>query len=226
MADSGATLIVADSGPLIGLTKLGLLELLPRSFDAVYIPRTVLSEATGSRTHPDADTLLRFIAANDGGRIRITPDTTTQLTLELGKWLDPGETQAINLAHGLGCPVLSGRKAGKNARRPIRHSGFRTAGVARAGQANPTDCRAHPLSAPAQTGGLPLVRSVDFRSVTAGGRSTRLTTTGRPPNKWPAFLIFRSHEVRTLPHNASHPFGGLPWNPSPSPSPSMNPSRS
>lgn len=60
MADSGATLIVADAGPLIGLTKLGLLDLLPHCFDAVYIPRTVLSEATGSRTHPGAETLLRF----------------------------------------------------------------------------------------------------------------------------------------------------------------------
>jgi predicted nucleic acid-binding protein len=113
MAHSSATLIVADSGPLIGLTKLGLLELLPRCFDAVYIPRTVLSEATGSRTHPDAETLLRFIAANDGGRIRMAPDTVTQLTLELGKWLDPGETQAINLAHDLGCPVLLDEKRGR-----------------------------------------------------------------------------------------------------------------
>ena len=111
MADH-STLIVADCGPLIGLTKLGLLELL-YGFSKVHIPETVLSEATGQGSHPDAGILLDFIAAHAGKQIDITPDARTDLTRELGQWLDPGETQAINLAHELGCPVLMDEKRGR-----------------------------------------------------------------------------------------------------------------
>lgn len=46
-------------------------------------------------------------------KIRIAPDVETTLTLELGKLLDPGETQAIHLAHDLGCPVLQDEKRGR-----------------------------------------------------------------------------------------------------------------
>ena len=99
-------IIVADSGPLIALSKLGLLDLLLRCFRRVYIPQTVLMEVTEHRSHLDAENFLRFIAAYEGGYIQIAPNVVNELTCELGKLLDPGETQAINLANSLDCPVL------------------------------------------------------------------------------------------------------------------------
>jgi predicted nucleic acid-binding protein len=43
-------IIIADSGPLIGLARIGQLGLLPQLARRIVVPRAVWSEVTGART--------------------------------------------------------------------------------------------------------------------------------------------------------------------------------
>ncbi|MBI2220139.1 MAG: DUF3368 domain-containing protein [Acidobacteria bacterium] len=90
-------LVVADSSPLIYLSRVGALHLLSALFDEVVVPRAVWHEAVERRpSAPGIDALhqVRWL--------RVLDDPS--LELDLG--LDPGETAAILLAESLRADLL------------------------------------------------------------------------------------------------------------------------
>jgi predicted nucleic acid-binding protein len=83
---------VADSGPLIGLTRIGQLELLPRMFSEIIAPPEVWREVTiKGRGLPGAYEIsqVKWITIQ-------TP--SSQLVQPLSILVDAGEAQAIALA--------------------------------------------------------------------------------------------------------------------------------
>ena len=90
-------LVVADSSPLIYLSRIGILDILAARFGEVIVPSVVWDEVVGVRVGaPGVDALLsaRWIRV-DG---RSLPDS------DLG--LDPGETAAILLAEAIDADLL------------------------------------------------------------------------------------------------------------------------
>jgi predicted nucleic acid-binding protein len=90
-------LVVADSSPLIYLSRVGLLSLLPALFDEVVVPRAVWDEAVERR--PSAPGIDAFQQAP---WLRVVDDPSRELDLGL----DPGETAAILLAASLRADLL------------------------------------------------------------------------------------------------------------------------
>lgn len=85
-------LLIADSGPLIGLAKIGRLDLLPRLAKSVMIPAKVWQEAVAARPlAPDAMTVA------DAGWLEIRTVPPAEIS-QLDPKLDPGEAEAIALA--------------------------------------------------------------------------------------------------------------------------------
>jgi predicted nucleic acid-binding protein len=46
------TVVVADTGPLIGLARIEFLPFLPKLFETVYVPEAVVVEATKDPARP------------------------------------------------------------------------------------------------------------------------------------------------------------------------------
>ena len=90
-------LVIADSSPLIYLSRVGALHLLPALFDEVVVPAAVWDEAVERRpSAPGSDAL------HQAPWLRVVDDPS----LELGLGLDPGETAAILLAESLRADLL------------------------------------------------------------------------------------------------------------------------
>ena len=89
--------VVADTSPLIYLSRVGALDLLHVLFGEVVIPRAVWTEVVEQRTAaPGLDALKR------AGWLRVV--NRDGPPLDLG--LDPGETAAILLAESLNADLL------------------------------------------------------------------------------------------------------------------------
>lgn len=95
------TAAVADSGPLICLARINLLELLPRLFSKVLLPPEVWNEVTvKGQGHPGAHEINRVTWF-----VFQTPDP--HLVKPLSILVDEGEAQAIALAQTIpGCIIL------------------------------------------------------------------------------------------------------------------------
>ena len=90
-------LVVADSSPLIYLSRIRLLHILPTLFGDVVVPRTVWDEAvTGRPSAPGIE------GVRQASWIRIVDDPSS--SADLG--LDPGETAAILVAESLNADLL------------------------------------------------------------------------------------------------------------------------
>lgn len=90
-------LVVADSSPLIYLSRVRLLDTLSTLFGEIVVPRTVWDEAVQRRpSAPGIDTLRQ------ARWIRVVDDPSP--SMDLG--LDPGETAAILLAESLHADLL------------------------------------------------------------------------------------------------------------------------
>jgi uncharacterized protein len=90
-------LVIADASPLIYLSRVGAIHLLPALFDEVVVPRAVWDEAVERR--PSAPGIS---ALNQASWLRVMDDPS--LELDLG--LDSGETAAIVLAESLRADLL------------------------------------------------------------------------------------------------------------------------
>jgi predicted nucleic acid-binding protein len=90
-------LVVADSSPLIYLSRAGAIHVLPALFDEVVVPRTVWDEAVERR--PSAPGIG---ALHQASWLRVVDDPSVELDLGL----DPGETAAIALAESLRADLL------------------------------------------------------------------------------------------------------------------------
>ncbi len=92
-------IVVSDTSPLRYLAALGQLELLPRLFQEILCPQTVITECL----HPAAPEPLREWAREPPAWLRsITTDPLDPRTLDL----DPGEAAAITLALDLKANLL------------------------------------------------------------------------------------------------------------------------
>lgn len=90
-------LVVADSSPLIYLSRIGALHVLHTLFDQVVVPRAVWNEAIERRPSAPGIGALR-----QASWLQVVEDSA--LELDLG--LDPGETAAILLAESLRADLL------------------------------------------------------------------------------------------------------------------------
>jgi predicted nucleic acid-binding protein len=90
-------LVVADSSPLIYLSRIGLLHILPTLFGDVVVPRAVWEEALGRRPSAPGIESLR-----QASWIRVVDDPSP--SADLG--LDAGETAAILVAESLRANLL------------------------------------------------------------------------------------------------------------------------
>lgn len=92
-------IVVANSGPLMALGKLGLLELLPRLYEQVRLPTAVHTEVVvrgGERGYPDA---LLVQLAIQRGQLVVVDVNDAELAPDLSALpLDAGEKQVLHLA--------------------------------------------------------------------------------------------------------------------------------
>jgi len=90
---------VSDTGPLLYLSLIDCIELLPRIFEKVLIPRAVAEELTDTSTPPQASALI--VRKPDWLDICTVPGTDLSL-----QRLGPGEREAITLALSAHSDVL------------------------------------------------------------------------------------------------------------------------
>jgi len=90
-------LVVADSSPLIYLSRVGVLHVLPALFGDIVVPRAVWDEVVERR--PSAPGIDRLREAN---WLRVVDNPSPPVDLGL----DPGETAAILVAESLHADLL------------------------------------------------------------------------------------------------------------------------
>ena len=88
-------MIVADTGPLIALARVGRLDLLPRLYGKVHIPAAVLDELALGSARPGAAVLEDFLKS---GWFEVQTAVPKSAVLALSPLLDRGEAEAIVLA--------------------------------------------------------------------------------------------------------------------------------
>jgi hypothetical protein len=115
-------LVVADTGPLIALARIGRLDLLPTLFQQVLLTPTVLDECEAKPDRGEGRE-IRAVLASKGFQLQ-TPEATLPM---LG--IDPGETSAIALAQQLGAGVLMDDKAGRTVAKRLGIAVIGTVGV-------------------------------------------------------------------------------------------------
>jgi len=94
-------LVVADSGPLIGLACTNHIDVLLAIVNEVVIPETVFKECTSSLGIPGSAVIADYVAT---GRIRTAMDQEgSDFDIE---GLDHGEALAISLAVSMQVPIL------------------------------------------------------------------------------------------------------------------------
>lgn len=115
-------LIVADTGALIALARLGLLELLSALFQQVLITPIVLKECAAKPDCAEGETIRQAVAA---GHLVLSRQDQA-----LPAWgIDPGETSAIALAMEAGAAVLMDDKAGRTVAKQLGIKVIGSAGV-------------------------------------------------------------------------------------------------
>jgi hypothetical protein len=117
-------LVVADSGPLIALARIGRLDLLLKVVEQVLVPHTVAEECTRDPEKPGARA-IRMALQSRLLQEAADPDTTA-LAAALVQ-ADPGELAAIALAATFPAPVLIDDAV---ARRIARAHGVKVIGTA------------------------------------------------------------------------------------------------
>ena len=117
--------VVADTGPLIALARVGRLDLLRRLYGRVVVPPAVHVELAIDSNRPGAKVLAGAFAA---GWIVVEAVTDSSVRLELDQILGPGEAEAIALAEQEGARFLLIDDA--KGRRTARARGIPVVGVA------------------------------------------------------------------------------------------------
>ena len=87
--------VVADTGPLIALARIGRLDLLRRLYGRVVVPPAVHTELAIDSNRPGAKVLAGVFAA---GWIAVETVMDASVRVELDQLLGPGEAEAIALA--------------------------------------------------------------------------------------------------------------------------------
>lgn len=93
--------VVLDSGPLIALAKLELLEMLPGLFDAVLITKAVWNESQFYPQRKDAARIAQAVTAGQIEQTGFADFSPDDFPVNLGV----GESSSIALAAARQCPV-------------------------------------------------------------------------------------------------------------------------
>jgi hypothetical protein len=162
-------LVVADSSPLLYLSRVGLLEFLRTAFGDIVVPEAVWDEIVGAR--PDAPGVS---ALRSAPWLRI--DRRDLPETDLG--LDPGETAAILLAEALQADLLliderAGRTVAQGRGLVVRG----TLGIPRAGPRARRSASAGAGTRGVGGAGIPHLAVARRRSASSGRR--RMTAEGR-----------------------------------------------
>ncbi|MDZ4254022.1 MAG: DUF3368 domain-containing protein [Sulfuritalea sp.] len=107
--------LIADSGPLIALAKLGLLDLPARLFGRVAMPATVFAECQVQPWLADAEAIC---SAVDAGHLEVLADVDWPDDAAMPR-LDAGEAAVLALAVHLGATVLIDERRGREAARKL-----------------------------------------------------------------------------------------------------------
>ncbi len=95
--------VVSDTSPILGLSAIGLLELLQEQFGAVFIPQAVLAELKVETDFRGTPTIQKALKA---GWIEAREIQNQPLVQALSLELDKGESEAITLALDLGIEII------------------------------------------------------------------------------------------------------------------------
>ena len=117
--------VVADTGPLIALARIGQLDLLRRLYGRVVVPPAVHTDLAIDSNRPGAKVLAGVFAA---GWAAVESVTDSSVRSELDQLLGPGEAEAIALAEQEGPRFLLIDDA--RGRRAARARGLPVVGVA------------------------------------------------------------------------------------------------
>lgn len=104
-----SSLLVADTGPLLGLARIGFLPVLAKLFASICVTTSVLNECLAKYEHPDAVAIRQAI--NDG-YLQLVEDLPVRASLLK---LDRGEQTAIEYALTHHAAVLIDEKSGREA---------------------------------------------------------------------------------------------------------------
>jgi len=107
-----ADFVVADAGPLIGLARVGGLDVVRALFGRVLVPPAVYSELKVSSSRAGATALATAVGEGWLGQREIT-----HVPARLIRSVDLGEAQAIALAKEAGALLLIDERAGRTAAR-------------------------------------------------------------------------------------------------------------
>jgi predicted nucleic acid-binding protein len=108
-------LLVADSGPLIALGRLGLLQLPIRLFSDVLVTQSVWDEVASGQARAEHGAL---VDARQAGWLTVVADpAVVAAAFESSPLLDKGERMALTLSMSLpaGCDVLIDERRGRAA---------------------------------------------------------------------------------------------------------------
>lgn len=98
--------IVADTGPLIALSRIGRLSVLPVLFTRTLVTETVLAECLARPDRPEGAAIS---AALDAGQLTLEADV-----VDNGEWsLDAGEATVISAALARRTGILMDDRAGR-----------------------------------------------------------------------------------------------------------------
>jgi predicted nucleic acid-binding protein len=120
-----ASCIVADAGPLIGLARIGRLELLRSLFASTILPSAVYTECVYASGKPGAAAIAR--AVDD--RWLTVRALSKPVPRDLPVGIGLGEREAIALALQLVCPVLVDDKLARAAAQSAGLSVIGTGGL-------------------------------------------------------------------------------------------------
>lgn len=107
--------LIADSGPLIALAKLDLLELPIRLFGRVAMPAAVFAECQAQAWLGDAGAIRAAVAA---GFLEVIDDVDWPGAAEAPR-LDAGESAVLSLARHLRAAVLMDERLGRDTARKM-----------------------------------------------------------------------------------------------------------
>jgi predicted nucleic acid-binding protein len=100
--------IVVNSGPLISLARIGLLDLLPRLFEEILVPAAVFREVTQDLSLPGAREI------QDAKWLAISDVSDHSAVDRLSFWLDAGESEVLVLAQELGVTAAIDERRGRS----------------------------------------------------------------------------------------------------------------
>lgn len=111
-----APLLIADSGPLIALARLDLLDLPRRYFDTVFVVDAVWNEVT---RRPKAGEAERLVAALESGVLQRLDDPVSSPDSLLRAGLDVGERNSIARGIEMQAGLLIDERRGRKAARAL-----------------------------------------------------------------------------------------------------------